>query len=351
MRLTKYFFVISILVSSLNLQAEIILHKKDATVWGQNQNIKGELVSFFSDNGTLYLNNLQIQFQISSSDSSFEVPITIGEGLNTVFVEIDSSGTTIASETLKLTLGYKLRPEIFAYPTVSGNAIRLHSQVIENPDSATLFYFWEADEMNPSITIIETPHDSTANIVLVSNAPFGEYYFNLKVVASDGDTTTARTFVTLDSTGIHPFQIKTDHASWIDRAVIYEITPCDFVDRSKYSRDFWPENTRISSSEDLLPMNLDQGFSIVDELKEIARERNVSIAQVALNYILRKPGVTSVVIGARTKKQLMENIRSSTWELTNEEIDRLDKLSEPVKIYPHWYFEIFRKGQLNKLGV
>jgi aryl-alcohol dehydrogenase-like predicted oxidoreductase len=119
----------------------------------------------------------------------------------------------------------------------------------------------------------------------------------------------------------------------------------------KYSRDHWPENTRISSSEDLLPMNWDQGFSIVDELKEIARDRNVSIAQVALNYLLRKPGVTSIVIGARTKKQLMDNMRSSDWELSKEEVKRSDKLSEPVKIYPHWYFEIFRKGQLNKLGV
>jgi diketogulonate reductase-like aldo/keto reductase len=47
----------------------------------------------------------------------------------------------------------------------------------------------------------------------------------------------------------------------------------------------------------------------------------------------------------------MDNMRSSDWELSKEEVKRLDKLSEPVKIYPHWYFEIFRKGQLNKLGV
>lgn len=234
MRLTKYFFVISLLVSSLNIQAEIILHKKHATVWGQNQIIKGELVAFFSDHGTLYLNDLPIQFQISSNDTSFTVPIMISEGLNTLCVEVDSVGITITSDTLKLTLGYKLRPEIFAYATVSGNAIRLHSQVIENPDNAALSYFWEADGKNPSTTLIETPHDSATNVALAGNAPFGEYYFNLIVVASDGDTVTARTFVTLDSTGIHPFQIETDHASWIDHAVIYEITPCDFVDDGKF---------------------------------------------------------------------------------------------------------------------
>lgn len=236
MKFIQYIFIIFSLISFLSLQAEIILHKRDATVWGQNQNIKGELIAFFSDKGTLYLNDLPIQFQVSSVDSSFEVPIKIGEGVNRIFVEIDSIGTMITSDTLTLTLGFKLRPEVFAFPTVSRNGIQLHTKVIENPDETSLSFFWEADEMNPTPTIIQTPYDSVTNITLAGNATFGEYYFSLMVVASDGDTVTARTFVSLDSTGIHPFQIKTDHASWIDRAVIYEITPCDFVNHGDFNQ-------------------------------------------------------------------------------------------------------------------
>lgn len=116
----------------------------------------------------------------------------------------------------------------------------------------------------------------------------------------------------------------------------------------KYLKDNWPENTRIASFGDLLPMNLEKGFLILSELAQISRSRNVSSAQISLNYLLRKPGVTSIVMGARTKEQLLDNLKSSDWELSQEEVKRLDKLSDPVKIYPHWYFDIFRKEQLNQ---
>lgn len=234
MRLAQFLFFILSFIPAFNLPAGVILHKKDATVWGQIQKIQGELVSFFNNEGILYLNGMPIPFQVSSSDSSFEVPLALGEGLSTIVVEIDSNGTKTSSDSLKLTLGYQLRPEIYAFATVLGTRIQLHAKVLENPSGAALSFFWQADAGNPAMAVIDAPHDSATLVTLPANASYGEYHFKLTVVTAESDTTMVRTFVTLDSTGLDPFQIKTDHASWIDRAVLYEITPTDFVDGGKF---------------------------------------------------------------------------------------------------------------------
>lgn len=105
----------------------------------------------------------------------------------------------------------------------------------------------------------------------------------------------------------------------------------------------WPKNTRLKSNADHLPYNEEKGKAILDELFSIARKHKVSVAQVSLNYLLRKPGVTSLVIGARTKEQLLDNLKTSNWALSEEEVKKLDSLSEPPRIYPFWYFDIFRK--------
>lgn len=189
------------------------------------------------------MNGSEIPFQVVSDDSSFVVPVNVSEGDNLILVEIDSSGTVIVSDSLKLTLGYKLRPEILGFATVSGNELQLHCQVVENPEEFSLSFLWQADENNPGETIVQTPNDSATMVTLLPDATFGEYYFNLTAITADGDTVRARTFVTLDSGGILPFQIKTDHAAWIDRAVLYEITPGDFVNNGKLAdiRDKIPE--------------------------------------------------------------------------------------------------------------
>jgi diketogulonate reductase-like aldo/keto reductase len=72
------------------------------------------------------------------------------------------------------------------------------------------------------------------------------------------------------------------------------------------------------------------------------------MSQVSLNYLLRKEGIDSVVIGARNKKQLLENIGSSDWELTHEEVFKLDEVSKSAKNYPAWYYDIFRKDRMEK---
>ncbi len=124
-------------------------------------------------------------------------------------------------------------------------------------------------------------------------------------------------------------------------------TKCGFL-TGKYSREEWPKGTRIRSSKDLLPLDLDRGFTIIDKMRSLKSNRNVTVTQIALNYLLKKPGITSVIIGARSKVQLLDNLATADWQLSDDEMVQLDKVSEPTKIYPHWYFDIFRKGRMDR---
>jgi aryl-alcohol dehydrogenase-like predicted oxidoreductase len=98
-----------------------------------------------------------------------------------------------------------------------------------------------------------------------------------------------------------------------------------------------PAGTRRSVNGDTGTMDLEQGFDIVDALDAIARERGVSIAQVAINWLLRRPGVASVIIGARTPEQLSDNLDAASWELTDEEVTTLDRVSARPLPYPYWH--------------
>jgi len=95
-----------------------------------------------------------------------------------------------------------------------------------------------------------------------------------------------------------------------------------------------PAGTRLSEA-DSLTGDEEKGFTIVEELEQIARKHNTTVAQAALNYILAKPGVSSVIIGVRTPEQLADNLNTVNWELTAEEVVKLDALSQPRPIYPH----------------
>jgi aryl-alcohol dehydrogenase-like predicted oxidoreductase len=110
----------------------------------------------------------------------------------------------------------------------------------------------------------------------------------------------------------------------------------------------WPAGTRLKSPNDRLPFNVEKGYRVVEALESIAHAHDGTISQAALNYLLQKPGVTSVIFGARTVEQLRENIRTTEWSLASEEMERLDQLSAPDKTYPHWYFDIFRKDRLHR---
>ena len=81
----------------------------------------------------------------------------------------------------------------------------------------------------------------------------------------------------------------------------------------------------------------DQLYNIIDALIEIGSNHKVSAAQIALAYLLGRPGVTSLVIGARSEEQLKDNLGAANVKLTAEERARLDKASQPRLLYPYWH--------------
>jgi aryl-alcohol dehydrogenase-like predicted oxidoreductase len=78
-------------------------------------------------------------------------------------------------------------------------------------------------------------------------------------------------------------------------------------------------------------------YDIIDALVEIGEEHGVSAAQVALAWALGRPGVTSLIVGARTEEQLADNLRAAELRLTAEERARLDELSALPLLYPFWH--------------
>lgn len=107
-----------------------------------------------------------------------------------------------------------------------------------------------------------------------------------------------------------------------------------------------PQGARRSEPQNqFLQFDEEKGYDIVEELDLIAKNHNATVAQSALNYLLRKPGVTSVIIGAKTIEQLTDNLKTTDWEMTPEEVSRLDALSQPPRVYPHWGLERTRQDR------
>lgn len=99
-----------------------------------------------------------------------------------------------------------------------------------------------------------------------------------------------------------------------------------------------PKDTRIGQGGAMGPQIADDKFyDIVDVLEAIAGETDKSVAQVALNWLLQRPTVSTLVVGARTEEQLKQNLGAVGWNLTAEQVKRLDDVSAIEPIYPYWH--------------
>jgi aryl-alcohol dehydrogenase-like predicted oxidoreductase len=81
----------------------------------------------------------------------------------------------------------------------------------------------------------------------------------------------------------------------------------------------------------------DQLYDTIDVLLEIGEAHGVSAAQVAIAWLLTRPGISSVIVGARTDEQLADNLGAIDVELSGDEVARLEEVSRPPLIYPHWH--------------
>jgi len=99
-----------------------------------------------------------------------------------------------------------------------------------------------------------------------------------------------------------------------------------------------PEGSRRASF-DFPPVNLDRAWACVAAMREIGEARGVSVARVGLAWVLSKPQVMSVIIGAKTTQQLDDNLAAADLQLSDEDIARLDQVSALPSEYPGWMVE------------
>jgi aryl-alcohol dehydrogenase (NADP+) len=85
------------------------------------------------------------------------------------------------------------------------------------------------------------------------------------------------------------------------------------------------------------PVDDEYLYRVVDVLEKISQETGKSVPQIALNWLLQRPTVANIVIGARNEQQLRQNLGAIGWNLTREQIAKLDAVSEITSIYPYWH--------------
>jgi aryl-alcohol dehydrogenase-like predicted oxidoreductase len=110
-----------------------------------------------------------------------------------------------------------------------------------------------------------------------------------------------------------------------------------------------PEGSRLHQTADFGPP-VDDGllFRVIDRLHEIAEETGRTVPQIAINWLLRRPTVASVIIGARNEEQLRQNLGAIGWTLTADQVARLDAASTVTAPYP--YFPYRRQGGFAQLN-
>ena len=99
-----------------------------------------------------------------------------------------------------------------------------------------------------------------------------------------------------------------------------------------------PERSRLhKTAEAGPPLEDDYVYKVVDALDAVAAETGKTVPQVALNWVLGRPTVSSVIVGARDEEQLRQNLGAVGWSLTPEQVKRLDEASAKPAAYPYWH--------------
>jgi aryl-alcohol dehydrogenase-like predicted oxidoreductase len=107
-----------------------------------------------------------------------------------------------------------------------------------------------------------------------------------------------------------------------------------------------PEVSRLHKTAEAGPQISDEYlYTVVDALDKVAAETGKTVPQVALNWLLQRPTISSVIVGARNEEQLRQNLGATGWNLTKAQVETLDKASEQPAIYPYWHQRKFFPGR------
>lgn len=110
-----------------------------------------------------------------------------------------------------------------------------------------------------------------------------------------------------------------------------------------------PEGSRLHrTAEAGPPVDEEKLYDVIDVLDELAAETGKTVPQIALNWLLRRPTVATVIVGARNEEQLRQNLGAIGWELDADQIARLDKASATTPPYP--YYPYYRLPDFTRLN-
>lgn len=153
--------------------------------------------------------------------------------------------------------------------------------------------------------------------------------------------------------GLHAFKSSQSYYSLAGRDIEREIIPV-LKDQNKGLLVWSPlaggflsgkyTRTRTGNTDDrhtkfaFPPVDVDKAYSIIDVLEDIAKNRESTVARIALAWVLNQPAVTSVIVGAKLPDQLQDNLEASGIVLTDDELARLDEVSRLPVEYPAWPF-------------
>jgi len=111
----------------------------------------------------------------------------------------------------------------------------------------------------------------------------------------------------------------------------------------KYSKNSpHPQDSRYARMErPFLRFDFEKGYFVVDELKKLAEKYNATVSQVALNWVKSKSFISSIIIGVRNLEQLKDNLGCISWDLSEEDVEYLDQITQPERPYPQWFLDLF----------
>lgn len=169
-----------------------------------------------------------------------------------------------------------------------------------------------------------------------------------------------RALATSDRLGLNRYVSQQIRYSLLDRVAENELMPLGVAEgvgaliwsplasgylSGKFRKQGYSKASRIGSRDSLDEFDNAHINGVLDAVEDIAAGRSASASQVALNWLRRKAGVSSVIIGARTVEQLADNLAAASWSLSDEEMDRLDQVSATPRIYPYDMNEWFTAGR------
>jgi aryl-alcohol dehydrogenase-like predicted oxidoreductase len=105
----------------------------------------------------------------------------------------------------------------------------------------------------------------------------------------------------------------------------------------KYTRENLKDSENRLSSFDVLPFDKELGFKVVEKMREIAKSHEASVAQIALAWLLGKPVVSSIILGASKLHQIEDNLKAVSVNMSEAEVSELDRMTAPRPLYPNWF--------------